>query len=218
MAIEETRVCSKCHVEKPITEYLYIKDKKRYSRQCKQCIRDVAKKWWLKNLDHKREKNNQNYQENKERRKEATRLWKKRNPEYIANSTRQYRKDNREKINKKRREHAKIRYENDPNLVLLNSLRCRIREVLKAQHAEKSNTTYELIGCNHIELKNHFESLFTGGMFWGNYGTHGWSIDHIIPCASFDLTDPEQQKICFHYSNLQPLWAEDNRKKGAKVG
>ncbi len=51
-------------------------------------------------------------------------------------------------------------------------------------------------------------------MTWDNYGK--WQIDHKIPCASFDLTDPEQQKSCFHFSNLQPLWAKDNNSKGAK--
>ena len=47
-----------------------------------------------------------------------------------------------------------------------------------------------------------------------NYGL--WHVDHIKPCFSFDLTDPEQQKICFHYTNLQPLWALENIKKGKK--
>jgi HNH endonuclease. len=53
-------------------------------------------------------------------------------------------------------------------------------------------------------------------MSWDNYGRDGWHIDHIRPCASFDLTDPEQQRQCFHYTNLQPLWAADNIRKGAK--
>jgi hypothetical protein len=59
------------------------------------------------------------------------------------------------------------------------------------------------------------ESLFLEGMSWDNYGK--WHIDHIRPCSSFDLSDTEQQKICFNYKNLQPLWAEDNLRKGAKV-
>lgn len=54
-------------------------------------------------------------------------------------------------------------------------------------------------------------------MTWANYGKSGWHIDHIKPCASFDLSDPDQQKACFHYSNLQPLWAFDNLSKGAKL-
>ena len=61
------------------------------------------------------------------------------------------------------------------------------------------------------------ENKFQDGMNWENYGFYGWHIDHIIPCSSFDMIDPEQQKICFHYSNLQPLWAADNFRKSDKV-
>lgn len=54
-------------------------------------------------------------------------------------------------------------------------------------------------------------------MSWDNYGYRGWHIDHIKPCASFDLTDPNQREQCFHFSNLQPMWAKDNLSKGAKT-
>ena len=54
-------------------------------------------------------------------------------------------------------------------------------------------------------------------MTWKNWGVKGWHLDHIIPCASFDLSLPEEQKKCFHYTNLQPLWAEDNLSKGSKL-
>jgi hypothetical protein len=53
-------------------------------------------------------------------------------------------------------------------------------------------------------------------MTWENHGRYGWHIDHIRPCASFDLADPEQQRKCFHYTNLQPLWASENMRKGDK--
>ena len=75
----------------------------------------------------------------------------------------------------------------------------------------------ELIGCSFDYLKNHLECQFDDEMSWCNWGMKGWHIDHIIPCASFDLTNPEEQQICFHYSNLQPLWARDNMSKGSKV-
>ena len=218
MAIEEIRVCSKCHIEKPITEYIYINDTKSYRRDCKQCNRDSTKRWKLKNLGHVRKKGRQHYHENKERLKEASRLWNERNSEYHVNYGRLYRKDNREKLKKKRNKYNKIRRKNDLNYMLQDRLRGRIREALKAQRADKNNTTYELTGCDRIELREHFESLFTDGMSWDNHSLLGWHIDHIRPCSGFDLTDPEQQKICFHYSNLQPLWAKDNLKKGAKVG
>ena len=75
----------------------------------------------------------------------------------------------------------------------------------------------ELIGCSVSKLMKHLEGKFQDGMTWETRGVHGWHVDHIIPCKVFDLTDPEQQKQCFHYTNLQPLWAEDNLKKGDKV-
>ena len=73
----------------------------------------------------------------------------------------------------------------------------------------------EYINCTVKYLHEFLEFRFTDGMSWDNYGKK-WHIDHIIPCASFDLKCPEQQKKCFHYTNLQPLWAKDNQEKGAK--
>lgn len=73
----------------------------------------------------------------------------------------------------------------------------------------------ELLGCTADEYKSHIENLFTEGMSWDNYGE--WHIDHKKPCASFDLSDPNQQEECFNYKNTQPLWAADNYKKGAKI-
>ena len=72
----------------------------------------------------------------------------------------------------------------------------------------------DLTGCTPVEIQKHIEQKFKPGMSWENYGE--WEIDHIRPCASFNLSDPEQQKQCFHYTNLQPLWARENRKKGSK--
>jgi hypothetical protein len=72
-----------------------------------------------------------------------------------------------------------------------------------------------LIGCSMDELKIHLSSMFKEGMSWDNYGK--WHIDHIKPCASFNLSDPAQQKECFHYSNLQPLWAIENIKKSDQL-
>lgn len=99
---------------------------------------------------------------------------------------------------------------------LRHSLRKRIRNVLFYNKCIKHHKTNNLIGCSVWECKKHIELQFKDGMSWDNYGLHGWHIDHIIPCASFDLKDPEQQKQCFHYTNLQPLWAKDNLSKGKK--
>jgi len=70
----------------------------------------------------------------------------------------------------------------------------------------------ELLGCNKHELLERFRSLYAEGMHDMNYGE--WEIDHIRPICSFDLTDMEQMRQCFHYTNMQPLWKEENQAKG----
>ncbi len=125
----------------------------------------------------------------------------------------QYRQNpaNKEKVREKQRRKERRRWLNNEKYRLKMNLRTRLRDVMKG--ISKSATTMELVGCSIDELKAHIEGQFTDGMNWDNYGE--WHVDHIRPCASFDLTDPEQQKLCFNYTNLQPLWAEDNLKKGA---
>ena len=89
--------------------------------------------------------------------------------------------------------------------------------MIKKSNGNKYFSTFELIGCTIAELKTYLEKQFEIDMHWKNHSIKGWHIDHIKPCASFDLTDPEQQKACFHFSNLQPLWAKDNYSKGSKI-
>lgn len=67
------------------------------------------------------------------------------------------------------------------------------------------------------EFLRHLESQFQPGMTWDNNGRGGWHVDHIIPIAAFDLTDPDQQAMCFHYSNQMPLWEQDNLSKGDRI-
>lgn len=111
-------------------------------------------------------------------------------------------------------EYYREKYHSDPTDRLRRNMRSRINEALKRDGAFKNKTTLELLGCSLPDFRRHLEALFAEGMTWENRGT--WHIDHIQPCASFDLMDPEQQAECFHYSNLQPLWAEDNLKKSDK--
>ena len=114
---------------------------------------------------------------------------------------------------------ANLRYENKKyannlNYRIAKCLRCRFHKALSRD--QKSDRATAMIGCTIERLRNHLEAQFTDGMSWENYGKNGWHVDHIRPCASFDLTDPEQQRQCFHYTNLQPLWATDNMRKSAK--
>lgn len=97
---------------------------------------------------------------------------------------------------------------------LVSNVRSRIGHALKRN--SKSARTFSLLGCSLPELWRHLESKFVPGMTRENYGPV-WHVDHIRPVILFDLSDPEQQKECFHYSNLQPLFALDNLRKGAKI-
>lgn len=113
-----------------------------------------------------------------------------------------------------KRKYECLKRANDENYNLYLKLASRIRCALKEQ--KKSARTMELVGCSLMELRNWLTMQFTEGMTWVNYGRFGWHIDHVKPCAMFDLTDPDQQTKCFHYTNLQPMWWNDNISKGAK--
>jgi len=95
---------------------------------------------------------------------------------------------------------------------VLQNLRGRLRAALKG--AGKTKRTLHLVGCTIPELRAHLEKQFKPGMSWDNYGQ--WHVDHRVACQSFDLTKPDEQRRCFHYTNLQPLWADDNFKKGQR--
>ena len=112
------------------------------------------------------------------------------------------------------RKYVHYRYKTDPTFRLKFLLRARLKMALREQNARKNTKTFDLVGCSIKELKNRRETQFQEGMAWNNYGE--WHIDHIRPCSSFDLLKIEEQKKCFHYTNLQPLWAKDNLRKGDK--
>jgi hypothetical protein len=92
--------------------------------------------------------------------------------------------------------------------------RARTRLFLNSKNIKKKNNTFEIVGCSPEFLKEYLEKQFTEGMNWDLFGKH-IHIDHIIP-LSFAKTEEEAYKLC-HYTNLQPLWAEDNLKKSNKI-
>ena len=98
----------------------------------------------------------------------------------------------------------------DVEFRLLDRLRKRLWDAVKG--LTRTAGTEELLGCTIPEPRVHLASMFEPGMGWDNYGE--WDVDHIRPCATFNLTDPDQQRECFHYSNLQTLWESENCSKG----
>lgn len=106
------------------------------------------------------------------------------------------------------------RYRTNINHRIACNLRARVRQAI--HKGRKSAATLSLLGCSVLFLRHYLEQKFVAGMSWKNYGRRGWHIDHIKPCAQFDLQKPAQQRACFHYTNLQPLWAFENQSKGGR--
>ena len=111
------------------------------------------------------------------------------------------------------RERQKNQYKNI-NRKLGTYLRNRINMALKRN--SKSEHLKDVLGCSIKFFKEYLQKQFKRGMSWDNWGK--WHIDHIRPCVSFDLSRPEEQARCFHYTNLRPLWAIDNLKRPRKRG
>ncbi len=129
-------------------------------------------------------------------------------------------KRDRESINLWKR----TQYENNPIYNITQKLRSRFSIALRQQGVtrKRRSSTRDLLGISFDKFQTYIESLWLPGMTWENHGHYvrdgvsQWHIDHIKPCAAFDLTDPEQQKICFHYTNMQPMWALDNFSKNSR--
>jgi Zn ribbon nucleic-acid-binding protein len=117
------------------------------------------------------------------------------------------------------KKHNKLKRQTNPQWKLKANLRGRYLDALKRHTSggkvNKYHSAIELIGCDIEFYKQYLEQQFKPDMTWGNHGIL-WEIDHIKPCASFDLTDTNQQKECFHHLNTQPLYYSDNRSKGSK--
>lgn len=214
---------SKKWYEKNKEKYLLNQKKKYYEN--KEIFLKKAKKWKEKNKEKWLLYAKKFREENKEKYKQLYKNWYKKNKEKKLKKTQEWREKNKEKYkqlsknwyekNKKHiREKNKERYKTDPNFKMRSNISRRILLALKGK--SKSANTMTLLGVSDIEfLWNHLEKQFKPGMTRENHGL--WHVDHVIPCFSFDLTKPEEQAKCFHYTNLQPLWASENLSKGNRI-
>jgi len=143
-----------------------------------------------------RERNRKWQENNKERFKELQRRWREQNPS-------------------KGNEYFKRRYAEDPQFALAYKVRARVYQAIQRGGASKTGRTEELIGCSFDFLRQHIERQFKGKMSWDNPSS--FHIDHIIPLAAFDLTDPTQLKVACNWQNMRPLSPRKNMSKGAKL-
>jgi hypothetical protein len=187
--------CTKCKKKLPATKKYFHTNKTGFRSRCITCHKEQCKQYYQKNIDKFLE-----YKEN--------------NHTKILKAKKKYRQKNKKKIAEYKYWYHKNRYHNDIEYRLLHNCGNHIRSHLKQNKDRKRSI--QLIGCSISELKTHLEKQFDCKMSWKNYGAY-WHIDHIIPCSSFDFTDPTQQQKCFNYTNLQPLEAKANIKKGNKI-
>lgn len=169
---------------------------------------------YIHGLSNKKIYNKYYYRKNKKYLRKYSKKYYQSNKQKIKISMDIWRKNNRQKLNKIIREWQKKKIKTDINFRLARLFRGRIQKALKKY--KKSEKSKVLLGCSIEFLKKYLEKKFKKGMTWENYGFYGWHIDHIIPCCKFDLSKPKEQCKCFHYNNLQPLWAKVNLIKAGK--
>ncbi len=146
---------------------------------------------------------------------EQTNAWYDLHPEYKKAYNTEYYRTHKVKVLKQNAAWQAKQRKANPLFRLRQNLSLRIWTALK-KHRNRPRTL-EITGCTVEFLKGWLESRFKPGMSWDNYGRTGWHVDHIIPCAVFDFSKPEEVNQCFHYTNLQPLWAKENLSKGRSV-
>ena len=183
---------------------------KKYRLKNKEYHKEYDKKYHLKNREKRLEQMKEYDLKNKERHsKQMKEHYLKTKERYQERSKKNNSKPETKELTRNRQNN---RYRTDINFRLSKLCRGRVRLALKGLN--KSASTMKLIGCTIDELRKHIESKFEPWMTWENQGKGGWDIDHIKACFHFNLADPEQQRACFNWSNLQPMEHIANIKKG----
>lgn len=199
-----SKTCTKCKKEKAVAEF-YTEavatakgDRTYVDSHCKQCKKERSTAYRKAN----REKRRRQWRESKRRKKAGI----KRKP-----------RRTHDEINVYYRTYSKKRYYKDPNYKMRKLLRTRLCHALKGNL--KAASTLKLLGTTVEHLYQHLEAQFLPGMNWQNHGRGNdkWVVDHMMPIRCFDLTQEDQQRKCFHWTNLQPLWDPDNNAKRDKV-
>ena len=207
--MEDNKKCYKCQQNKPFSEFnKCIKGTFGLHGHCRQCQKDTRRDWYLK---HRQEQIKDAKEWSQSEVGKLSRRIKWETQKHILGPKQNERRRKEEAKIKARIQRKK--WMQIPQNRIAQNLRKRIQNALK--NVPKIISTEQITGCSFGQLKTYLESLFLPNMSWDNYGQ--WHVDHIKPCASFDLTLPDEQIRCFHYSNLQPLWAKDNLSKGSKV-
>jgi hypothetical protein len=224
-------LCRVCNIEK--NQDLMVKHKT--DKICKECNKKYRKSTyqyktrpWSGKENHKvcrlcsEEKHIDNFSKHKGGRYNVDSICKP--CAVIQNNTpennkiaRQWMIDNKELVNKRATERDKEKVKTDIQYRIKKHLRIRMYgAIIKNAKSTRNGKVEDLIGCSIEEYRKHIENQWINEMSWENHGKV-WEIDHIIPISVFDMTKTEQQKLAFHYTNVQPLYKSENRSKKNKI-
>jgi hypothetical protein len=229
------KTCIKCLVEKDLSEFPLSKcNKDGHKGSCRECCNKHTKEYKREyyKIPENRERRRIMNKRNKDLRKDTPeykameKRWNKKhyekNKEVLNANKKIYVEKNRARRREYVREWKKYKYHNDINFKLADLLRERIRAVLKGK--TKKGSAVADLGCSFDFFRSYIESKFKQGMTWNNLGRgcngkgmQEWQLDHIRPLALFNLEDREEFLKAVNYTNLQPLWATENLKKGKKL-
>lgn len=215
--IKKYRINNRDKIAKTIKKYKELhKDKLKQQRKiyfCKNAdkIKATSKKYYNQNIEVIKEKYKKYYIKNRLRYNKNSKIRYRKNQAAMLKAAKEYNKKHKDQRNKWQR----IKRKTDVGFKVRSNMSRRIRDAIKSYSpkSKKYKNTVGLLGCSIEQLRIYLESKFQNGMSWENYGYNGWQIDHIVPCSYFNLSKEEEQIKCFHYTNLQPLWAKDNYAK-----
>ncbi len=206
----ETKICSKCNIEKTLENFTKHKISKDGLRaHCKECQKNLSYINYQKNKDKikERKKNYYNSEHGKLKEKERRRKYYLKNKETENARSNKWNEENKEKMKEYKKEYSKIYREKNKEIIAWRRI---LHNSLKKLNKPKEGHTIDLLGYSALELKEHIQSLFTEGMSWDNYGE--WHIDHIKPIISFEKTTPIN--IVNALSNLRPMWSTTREING----
>ena len=212
--IMDNKICSSCKLPKSLNEFhKYKNSKDGYTHRCKECVSRKKKLPTDSKIctECKISKGLHEFNIRRSGRLGKSSICKS----CFSIKLKNYKIKNKEKYRKYANDYKKKTKASNPLFKLVCNMRCRIYDFLNGRKIQKNNTSFVIIGCTPQELKLHLENQFKPGMSWENYSYEIWHVDHIIPLCSAKNED-EIYKLC-HYTNLQPMWAKDNMKKGSKI-
>lgn len=215
--ISTKKYCDDCAIKQKKLNHLNFREKNKKVEilNCIRCKVNTFEKYKMKKYCDvctvlvRRERCNNYKQKNKEKIKEYNKLYKNEHKEEIKEKRKIYDEKNRDSINYRQNIYLKIRRQTDFNFKIAGTMRSRLRRVLKGK---TSKSVMKYLGCEISLFKKWIEFQFEHDMTLTNHGTL-WHIDHVLPCANFNFENEEDKEMCFHWTNIKPMYASQNMSK-----